>query len=290
MHKNKLSNNPNLPLIAVTISFVFWFGLYFGLYFLGWPGEAHPCAQAPYCFCETVHPGELAAQKSNTWSDLGFVLAAIFIAFHGSKHLKQNTIPPQNKNPDNIVYGNSSLLIAVYAAAIFYMGPGSMFFHGAMTQWGGWMDVISMYVFVFYIISYLVYRSWSLRLSSFFIAYIGLCLFAVALSVFTHDLSAQVFPLFAAILVSLALLQTLPLKKLRLGRKENLGMNHKWLVFSLAFFGAAIAIWTQSDTGGPLCYPDSLLQGHSVWHLLSACMTVCIHFYFLSEGTKKQTP
>lgn len=286
MHKNKPSNNPNLPLIAVVISFVFWFGLYFGLYFLGWPGELHPCAQAPYCFCETVHLGELAAQKSNTWSDLGFVFAAIFIAFHGSKHLKQKAITQTNKNSMHPKYANNSLLIAVYAAAILYMGPGSMFFHGAMTQWGGWLDVISMYVFVFYIICYLIYRSWNLSLKTFFISYFALIIFAVLLAVFTHDLSSQVFPLFAAALVSLALLQTIPLSKLGLGRKKDLGLDHKWLFFSLAIFGAAIAIWSQSDTGGPLCYPDSLLQGHSAWHLLSACMTVCIHFYFLSENRK----
>jgi hypothetical protein len=284
----KTANASKLPVITVTISFIFWFGLYFGLYFLGWPGEAHPCTEAPYCFCETVHADELAAQKSNTWSDLGFVFAAIFIAFQGSKHLKQRSVAPENNNPKNITYGNSSLLIAVYAAAIFYMGPGSMFFHGAMTQWGGWLDVISMYVFVFFIISYLAYRSWNLTLSHFFISYISLCLFAIALAVFTHDLSARVFPLFAVMLVSLALLQTIPIAKLGLGRKKDLGLDHKWLVFSLAFFGAAIAIWTQSDTGGALCYPDSLWQGHAAWHLLSACMTVCIHFYFLSENKQRR--
>jgi hypothetical protein len=71
--------------------------------------------------------------------------------------------------------------------------------------------------------------------------------------------------------------------------KKNLQLDHKWLIFALAFFGSAIVIWTLSDSGKALCYPDSLLQGHSAWHLLSACMTICIHFYFLSEKPEVKT-
>jgi len=265
-----------LPLLAVSISFIFWFGLYFGLYFAGWPGELHPCSNPPYCFCETVYQGTLAAQKSNTWSDLGFVVAAIFMAWHASKTLCKTN----NEKP---AYANSPLLISIYVSAIFYMGPGSMFFHGAMTQWGGWLDVISMYVFVNFVIAYLIYRGWNLRLQTFIILYAVLCGSAIAMSIFLHDLSSQVFPLFAAALISLALLQSIPINKLALGRSRDLHLESRWLIFSIGFFVAAITIWTLSDTGKALCYPDSLLQGHAAWHLLSACMTVCIHFYFLSE-------
>lgn len=273
--------NHKLPLVAVVISFIFWFGLYFGLYFAGWPGDPHPCSNPPYCFCETVYAGTLAAQKSNTWSDLGFVIAAFFMAWHGSRHLqniKNNALTTQNPS-----YATSPTLISIYVSAILYMGPGSMFFHGAMTQWGGWLDVISMYVFVNFIIAYLIYRSWNLSFKIFVTLYCSLCIFAIALSVFFHDLSSQVFPLFAAALISLALLQSIPIKKLTLGRKNDLQLNHRWLIFSIGFFVLAVTIWALSDTGRALCYPDSLLQGHAAWHLLSACMTVCIHFYFLSE-------
>lgn len=273
--------NTKLPLIFVSLSFVFWFGLYFALYLLGWPGDPHPCSNPPYCFCETVYAGTLAAQKSNTWSDLGFVIAAFFMAWHGSNHLKSLTL--DNLPKENPSYANSPLLISIYVSAILYMGPGSMFFHGAMTQWGGWLDVISMYVFVNFIIAYLIYRSWALPFKLFIALYFSLCLFAIALSVFLHDLSSQVFPLFAAVLISLALLQSIPINKLSLGRKNDLQLNHRWLIFSIVFFVVAVTIWALSDTGRALCYPDSLLQGHAAWHLLSACMTVCIHFYFLSE-------
>lgn len=33
---------------------------------------------------------------------------------------------------------------------------------------------------------------------------------------------------------------------------------------------AAVAVYTASRTGGPLCRPDSLVQGHAAWHVLTA--------------------
>jgi hypothetical protein len=271
-----------LPVIAVSISFVFWFGLYFGLYFADWPGDPHPCSNPPYCFCETVYVGTLAAQKSNTWSDLGFVLAAFFMAWHGSKLLSKKT-NITTKPFDKPSYSNSPLLISIYVSAILYMGPGSMFFHGSMKQWGGWLDVISMYVFVNFVIAYLLYRTWSLCLKSFIYLYLLLCGVAIALSVFLHDLSSQVFPLFAAVLISLALIQSIPIKTIGFGRTQNIQFDKRWLIAAISFFVCAVIIWRLSDTGKALCYPDSLLQGHAAWHLLSACMTICIHFFFLSE-------
>lgn len=277
--------NHKLPLILVSISFIFWFGLYFGLYFAGWPGEIHSCVTPPYCFCETVFQGDLAAQFSNTWSDLGFVVAAFFMAWHGSKLLKSKTEITTETNPD---YRTSPLLISIYVSAILYMGPGSMFFHGSMTIWGGYLDVISMYVFVLFAIVYFIYRSWDLSIKTFSILYVLLCGSAIFLSVFGHGLTPKVFPFVAAILIVLALVQAIPIEKFSLQRKRDLNLNHKWLMLALFFFLSAATIWKLSDTGMPLCYPDSLLQGHAAWHILSACMTICIHFYFLSEKKLKR--
>lgn len=274
-----------LPILTVIIGILFWFGVYFGLYFLGWPGSVHPCATPPVCFCETVHLGTLAAQKSNTWSDLGFVLAAVFIAYHGTQQYrkKEHAPKPLSINPDDLSYAYNLKLIALYASVILYMGPGSMFFHGAMRQWGGWMDVISMYLFVFFIINYLIYRTWSLKLKTFYAFYFISVIFTICLAIFFHDISSKVFPFFAGTLISLALLQLLPENTLAKVGGTKRALQSRWLVIALSFFSLAVIIWTKSATGKSLCNPDSLLQGHAAWHLLSAAMTIAIHFYLLSE-------
>lgn len=270
-------NSYKLPIWAASVSFVFWFGLYFGLYFAGWPGDAHPCVNPPYCFCETVHQGALAAQKSNTWSDLGFVLAAFFIAWSGWKALKTNSTRSKD------IYRYSPRLIALYSSVILFMGPGSMFFHGAMTTWGGMMDVCSMYLFVLFLICYLIQHSWNLGERFFYLSYFVSCLIFILIAVFTHDLSSKIFPAVAALLITLALLQSIPINKISLARKTSNNFESRWLAYALGFFIVAVVIWRLSDSGQPFCYPDSLLQGHAAWHLLSACMTVCVHFYLMSE-------
>lgn len=270
-------NSYKLPMWAALVSFVFWFSLYFALYFAGWPGEAHPCVNPPYCFCETVHQGTLAAQKSNTWSDLGFVLAAFFIAWSGWKTLKTDSTRSKD------IYRHSPGLIALYSSVILFMGPGSMFFHGAMTTWGGMMDVCSMYLFVLFLICYLIQHSWHLGERFFYSSYFISCLVFILIAVFTHDLSSKIFPAVAALLITLALLQSIPLSKINLARKTSNNFESRWLAYALGFFIVAVVIWRLSDSGQPFCEPDSLLQGHAAWHLLSACMTVCVHFYLMSE-------
>jgi hypothetical protein len=41
-------------------------------------------------------------------------------------------------------------------------------------------------------------------------------------------------------------------------------------VVAAALLGTATAVNLLSRTGDPLCNPDSLLQGHAVWHVLTA--------------------
>ena len=45
----------------------------------------------------------------------------------------------------------------------------------------------------------------------------------------------------------------------------------------------ATIIWEPSRTDGPLCDPDSLLQGHALWHLLGAVAMWCFYKYFRTE-------
>jgi hypothetical protein len=50
--------------------------------------------------------------------------------------------------------------------------------------------------------------------------------------------------------------------------------RRRWLprppALALAAFGAAIAVNLLTRTGAPLCRPHALVQGHAVWHALTA--------------------
>ncbi len=51
-------------------------------------------------------------------------------------------------------------------------------------------------------------------------------------------------------------------------------VRHSALVVLLGVVAAAAAAWTLGRTGGALCDPDSVVQLHGVWHLLSALALV----------------
>ncbi len=50
----------------------------------------------------------------------------------------------------------------------------------------------------------------------------------------------------------------------------------RWPVIALVVFGLGVGVWFWSRTGGPLCSPESLLQGHAVWHVLATVAVVAL--------------
>lgn len=48
-------------------------------------------------------------------------------------------------------------------------------------------------------------------------------------------------------------------------------------------FALAAVQWKASESGGPLCEPDSLWQGHSLWHFQSAFAIAGQYYYYLLE-------
>ena len=55
-----------------------------------------------------------------------------------------------------------------------------------------------------------------------------------------------------------------------------------WLWRALAIFAAAFASWIL-DITKTACAPDSIVQGHAIWHLLGAASAYCLYLYFKSE-------
>ena len=50
-----------------------------------------------------------------------------------------------------------------------------------------------------------------------------------------------------------------------------------------ASYTIATIIWEPSKTDGVLCDPDSLIQGHALWHILGAVSMWCFYKYFRTE-------
>lgn len=56
-----------------------------------------------------------------------------------------------------------------------------------------------------------------------------------------------------------------------------------WFVAGVVTYMTAFAIWLTGRPGNPLCNPDSLIQAHAIWHLLSALATWCFFKFLRTE-------
>lgn len=50
----------------------------------------------------------------------------------------------------------------------------------------------------------------------------------------------------------------------------RLTVGHRPPALASAIFTSGLVVWFFSRTGGPLCDPDSVIQGHAVWHVAAA--------------------
>ena len=233
---------------------------------VGWPGTFSAAGAG---FCEAFREGALK-QPANTWSNLGFVVAGLWITRRVGLDLA-NPDPPRN------LIGRSTGLSILYATLVVILGPGSMAMHGSGTAWGGTTDVLFMLVYIAFPVAYAAVRLVGGGARAFVwlyavpVAVLGIPLVTGTLPFAGSTLYAWLIPAFAGL-------------ELWLGFRSSGGSRDlRWLGLAGGVFLTGLVIWRLSHTGAPLCYPESLLQGHAVWHLLCAVSTAAIFVYYQSE-------
>ena len=59
--------------------------------------------------------------------------------------------------------------------------------------------------------------------------------------------------------------------------------TYKWYFLGMIAYFTAFAIWLTGVPDNELCEPDSIIQAHSIWHLLSALATYFFFLHFRDE-------
>ena len=78
------------------------------------------------------------------------------------------------------------------------------------------------------------------------------------------------------------LLVALVLERMIMRRGETT-VDGRWILAAAGSLGLAFAIWNTAKDGSPLCWPESVYQGHGVWHLLCALAAYCLFRFWASE-------
>ncbi|MDA7829417.1 ceramidase [Gammaproteobacteria bacterium] len=67
-------------------------------------------------------------------------------------------------------------------------------------------------------------------------------------------------------------------------KKPTTTRTYKWYFLGMAAYFSAFIIWSTGVPDHALCRPDSLIQAHGIWHLLSAVATYCFFLHYRSES------
>jgi len=218
-------------------------------------GEWRPATCLPDdCFCEALRGG-LISQPANTWSSFAFAIAALFVAIR----LARRTGPRALLPAEGVLFAGSLLVV----------GLGSAFYHASLTFVGQVFDVSGMYLVGTFILMHRlaprVSRSPIWAVLGFVLAN-GVLMTA---QITTPSLRRVVFGL---LLVSALVVEW---KESRAGRK--------WLLGGIGLMALAFVLWVV-DRQRLVCEPESLVQGHAVWHLLGALASVCLFLSYEAEA------
>jgi hypothetical protein len=217
-------------------------------------------------FCEAAHDGWVR-QPANTLSNTGFVLAGLLVAHRVGRHTPPHAVMPQAVG-------------TFYACLVVLLGPASAAMHATQTEWGGHLDMLSMYLVAGFAAAWAWVR-WTGRGTAAFVAAYVVCVAACELAGLWPDPVPVVHHAgnlaFAVLLLAAVVLET------RLWRRGGTELVFRHGVVALGAMLLAFAIWLLSSAGW--CDPASLLQGHAAWHLLCA---VAAYWLFRLYGSERR--
>lgn len=225
---------------------------------------------------ERIYPDSVFRTRMNTWSNLVYIcfgFYAISLSIYDWK---------REWSLDRGYLTFAPVQTFLFGIAGVYLGLGSGFFHASLTRYGQQCDVGGMYATLFCLAG-LVLGSWLPRLrlpktQRIFPIWPILSLAVILASVYFSyykwdysfsDISRYLSGLF---LIFAAVSAITPGKYLQL----------RWFLAGLALL--VLGSWIRDlDIADKFTRPDSVVQGHAIWHVLTCGMYLCWLFYFRSE-------
>ena len=135
----ELSSRPLV--IGVWASLVFFGGYFAVAHLVGWhnPAPWESAIGEASRWCERVAPGAFR-EPVNALSNIGFMLGGLWMLWVLGRDERAG-LPRVGLQG----FTSSSL---VYAGAAWFLGPGSLMMHGTHAAWGGWLDNLSMVMYI----------------------------------------------------------------------------------------------------------------------------------------------
>ena len=227
-----------------------------------WAGWRPATCMPSDCFCEAIRGG-LVAQPINTYSNLAFVLVGFWIAGSAGHARERDMNPMLHQRAYPLTFGVATVII----------GLGSLFYHASLAFVGQWFDVMGMYLLGSFLVLYNIARLRPVRGDVFVLTYAGANIALGILLVVTPEIRRQ---LFTGLVVATLVLEVF------IWRMRRPRIRYSYLLSAVACFAIGYVIWIL-DNARLFCAPEGLLQGHALWHVLSAAAAGLMYLYYRSE-------
>lgn len=216
--------------------------------------RAATCLPA-HCFCE--HAAVFPEQLANSVSSFAFVfLGAWVLLFRRNLPLgaREHTLAP------------------LLGVTMLFLGVSSFFYHATLSFLGQYLDIFSMYTFGFLLFFGALYRAGRLRGSYAFVGFVAASILFGLLQ-FAYPDARRI--LFAALLAPGIILELTPWI---IGYSPR--SRRVWAMYAgLAVMVVAFTIWMLDQTPA-FCQPGSLIQGHAIWHILTAIAAFLVFIHY----------
>jgi hypothetical protein len=217
-------------------------------------------------FCEAPRGGWVR-QPANTLSNAGFVLAGLLIAHRAGRTSGDGVMP--------------ATVATFYACVVVSLGPASAAMHATQSEWGGHLDMLSMYLVAGFAAAW-AWSRWTRRgTTAFVVAYVVCVAVCEVVGLWPDPVPVVHYSgnlAFGMLLVAAVVLET------RTWRRGGTVVALRYGVVALAAMLVAFVVWLLSNAGW--CDPDSLVQGHAAWHLLCAAAAYWLYRFYASELTR----
>jgi hypothetical protein len=203
-----------------------------------------------------------------------------------------------------VLWFNDSLPGKYVGAQMCFLAVGSAWFHGTLTGTGQTVDIAGVYVVMLGIASYAFIelvgwfyheaRTWLLLLGTTIIGIVGAMLRST--SFFKYFFNSDYFvPVLALVIIALGCLTFRAFVRKSVVGMGSPGTSGEWrspMAIALSFGLLALFFkfsdgennfvlsFRDDDCTKCLYGPDSIIQGHAIWHTLSAVMFVGMFEYF----------
>ncbi len=209
------------------------------------------------CFCEAIR-SEGIKQPANAWSSLAFVAVAAMVLVRWRR-----------------MRSTGGAAYPLLYAFTLVVGLGSAYFHARLSFSGQFADVLGMHLIATFALLYSIGQLRSLSGALFVGAYVAA---NAVLAILLYWVPVYRRPIFGLLIVAVLFVELL------IRRRYGPRSGGRHLLVAAAIMALAFAIWILDFTR-VVCAPESLVQGHAVWHILGAVAAWYLFRYYNEQKT-----